>query len=42
MIIDINTKLVTLLGLPLQQSFSAAMQNAGYAAAGVNMLYFYT
>lgn len=39
---DINTKMVTLLGKPLSQSFAARMQNAGYQAAGLNMLYFYT
>ena len=27
---------------PLSQSFAARMQNAGYAAAGLNMAYFYT
>ncbi|MET0018299.1 shikimate dehydrogenase [Oscillibacter sp.] len=40
--IDINTKMVTLIGTPLGQSFAARMQNAGYEAAGLNMLYFYT
>ena len=40
--IDINTKLITLIGTPLSQSFAARMQNAGYEAAGLNMLYFYT
>lgn len=40
--IDINTKMITLLGKPLSQSFAARMQNAGYEAAGLNMLYFYT
>lgn len=40
--IDINTKMVTLIGTPLSQSFAARMQNAGYQAAGLNMLYFYT
>ena len=39
--IDINTKLITLLGKPLGQSFSARMQNAGYASANYNMLYVY-
>ena len=38
----INTKMITLLGTPLSQSFAARMQNAGYEAAGLNMLYFYT
>ncbi|MBQ0058983.1 MAG: shikimate dehydrogenase [Lachnospiraceae bacterium] len=42
MSVDINTKMITLLGTPLSQSFAARMQNAGYAAAGLNMLYFYT
>lgn len=40
--VDINTKMVTLIGTPLGQSFAARMQNAGYEAAGLNMLYFYT
>lgn len=40
--IDINTKMITLLGTPLNQSFAARMQNKGYEAAGLNMLYFYT
>ena len=40
--VDINTKLITLIGTPLSQSFAARMQNTGYEAAGLNMLYFYT
>ena len=40
--VDINTKMITLLGTPLSQSFAARMQNAGYEAAGLNMLYLYT
>ena len=40
--VDINTKLITLIGTPLSQSFAARMQNAAYEAAGLNMLYFYT
>jgi shikimate dehydrogenase len=40
--VDINTKMITLLGDPLKQSFAAAMQNHGYEAAGLNMIYFYT
>jgi len=40
--IDVNTKFITLIGTPLGQSFSARVQNAGYEAAGCNMLYFYT
>ena len=40
--IDINTKFITLIGTPLGQSFAARMQNSGYAAAGLNMAYFYT
>lgn len=39
---DINTKFVTLIGTPLNQSFAARMQNAAYAYAGINMHYFYT
>ncbi|WP_169007943.1 shikimate dehydrogenase family protein [Faecalispora jeddahensis] len=42
MMIDINTKMVTLIGTPLKQSFAAQMQNTGYQAAGFNMVYFYT
>ncbi len=42
MIPDIDTRMVTLIGTPLRQSFAARMQNIGYAAAGMNMLYFYT
>lgn len=40
--IDINTKMITLLGTPLGQSFAARMQNRAYEAAGLNMVYFYT
>jgi shikimate dehydrogenase len=40
--IDINTKMITLLGTPLGQSFAARMQNRAYQAAGLNMVYFYT
>ena len=40
--VDIDTKMVTLLGKPLGQSFAARMQNAAYKAAGLNMLYYYT
>ncbi|WP_372994777.1 shikimate dehydrogenase [Lutispora sp.] len=40
--VNINTKMVTLLGKPLSQSYAARMQNAAYRAAGINMLYFYT
>ncbi len=40
--VDINTRMITLLGTPLSQSFAARMQNAGYEAAGLNMLYFYS
>ena len=42
MVVNINTKMVTLLGKPLSQSYAARMQNAAYRAAGINMLYFYT
>ena len=40
--ININTRLITLIGTPLSQSFAARMQNAGYESADYNMLYFYT
>ncbi len=40
--VDINTKMITLLGKPLSQSFAARMQNAAYQAMGLNMLYSYT
>ena len=40
--VNIDTKFITLIGDPLRQSFAARMQNAGYEAAGLNMLYFYT
>lgn len=42
MIPDINTKMITLIGTPLGQSFASRMQNTGYAAAGLNLIYFYT
>ena len=34
--------MITLIGTPLKQSFAARMQNAAYAAAGMNLVYFYT
>ena len=40
--IDINTRFITLIGTPLDQSYAARMQNAGYDAGGINMRYFYT
>ena len=40
--VSIKTKMVTLLGKPLSQSYAARMQNAAYRAAGIDMLYFYT
>ena len=40
--IDVNTRFVTLIGTPLAQSYAAQMQNAAYAAAGLNYCYFYT
>lgn len=40
--INIDTKMITLIGTPLSQSFAARMQNAGYKAAGLNYMYFYT
>ena len=39
--VDINTKMITLIGTPLGQSFAARMQNAGFEAAGENMIYFF-
>jgi shikimate dehydrogenase len=38
--IDVNTKLVGLLGYPLKQSFSPAMQNRAFEVAGLNYYYF--
>lgn len=40
--IDIHTRFITLLGDPLAQSFAARMQNRGYEAAGLNLVYCYT
>lgn len=40
--IDIDTRFITLIGTPLNQSFAARMQNAGYDAGGLNLRYFYT
>jgi len=40
--VNINTKMITLLGKPLSQSYAARMQNAAYRAIKLNMLYFYT
>ena len=40
--IDIHTRFITLLGDPLAQSFAARMQNRGYEAAGLDLVYFYT
>ena len=42
MIPDIETRMITLIGDPLAQSFAARMQNKGYEAAGLNLIYFYT
>lgn len=42
MMIDINTKFITLIGTPLSQSYAARMQNAGYASNDLNFCYFYT
>ena len=42
MTIDINTRFITLIGTPLDQSFAARMQNAGYDAGGFNLRYFST
>jgi len=38
--INVETKLVGLLGYPLKQSFSPAMQNRAFKAAGLNYYYF--
>ena len=40
--IDNQTKMVTLIGTPLSQSFAARMQNAAYEAEGLDFCYFYT
>ena len=40
--VNINTRMIALLGKPLSQSYAARMQNAAYKAAGINMLYFYS
>ncbi|HCS74945.1 MAG TPA: shikimate dehydrogenase [Clostridiales bacterium] len=40
--VNINTKMIALLGKPLFQSYSARVQNAAYKAAGIDMLYFYS
>ncbi len=40
--VDLNTKMITLIGTPLNQSYAARMQNAGYKASGLNFCYFYT
>lgn len=40
--IDINTKMITLIGTPLGQSYAARMQNKAYRTAGLNMCYHYT
>ncbi|MBR2207830.1 MAG: shikimate dehydrogenase [Synergistaceae bacterium] len=39
--IDINSRLIALIGTPLGQSLAARMQNAAYQAAGFNMVYCY-
>ena len=39
--IDINSRLIALIGTPLSQSFAARMHNAAYQAAGFNMVYCY-
>ena len=38
--VNINTKFITLIGTPLGQSFAARMQNTGYEAAGLELVYF--
>ena len=40
--INIDTRFITLIGTPLEQSFAARMQNAAYEVAGLNAVYFYT
>ena len=40
MAIDVNTRLIGLLGYPLKQSFSPAMQNRAFQVAGLNYYYF--
>ena len=40
--VNINTRMIALLGKPLSQSYAARMQNAAYRAAGIDMLYFYS
>lgn len=40
--VNINTKMITLIGKPLSQSYAARMQNAAYRAMKLDMLYFYT
>lgn len=42
MLVNINTRMIALLGKPLSQSYAARMQNAAYRAAGIDMLYFYS
>ena len=42
MVIDVNSKYITLIGKPLNQSFAARMQNAAYEALGESVEYFYT
>lgn len=39
--ITTDSRFVTLLGTPLAQSFAARMQNAGFAAKGLDIYYFY-
>ena len=40
--VNINTRMIALLGKPLSQSYAARMQNAAYKAAGIDMVYFYS
>jgi len=40
--VNINTRMIALLGKPLSQSYAARMQNAAYKAAGIDMMYFYS
>ena len=40
--VNINTRMIALLGKPLSQSYAARMQNAAYRAADIDMVYFYS
>lgn len=40
--VNINTRMIALLGKPLSQSYAARIQNAAYRAADIDMVYFYS